>query len=90
MILHSIALKIMQRITIEIFELPSSLYSLLSWVSWVSAAMKPEMSIKQEREGAASSQKRENYWGGFELQAVLKSSKTQQPKKGIEIEDYYL
>lgn len=81
----------MQRITIEIFELPSSLYSLLSSVSWVSAAMKPEMSIKQEREGAASSQKRENYWGGFELQAVLKSSKTQQPKKGIaEIEDYYL
>ena len=53
--------------------------------------MKPEMSIKQEREGAASSQKRENYWGGFELQAVLKSSKTQQPKKGsAEIEDYYL
>ena len=53
--------------------------------------MKPEMSIKQEREGAASSQKRENYWGGFELQAALKSSKTQQPKKGIaEIEDYYL
>ena len=44
----------------------------------------------RERE-AASSQKRENYWGGFELQAALKSSKTQQPKKGIaEIEDYYL
>ena len=38
----------------------------------------------QAREAAASSQKRENYWGGFELQeAALKSSKTQQPKKGI-------
>ncbi len=49
------------------------------------------MSVQQQCAGdehqareAASSQKRENYWGGFELQeAALKSSKTQQPKKGI-------